>query len=138
MGGPVPIPPAVHGDLPGLGISHSVLRGCGWPGVPCSVVGPGDPPRQWQRVAGAVVVTRSRVCWAGKSQGGGSEIPSHFPASQLFLQRVEGCRLRVSVILVTSHLCTFPPSPTHPRARRFGQHGSKLYQASFSSCFVQS
>lgn len=78
-----------------------------------SVVGPGDPAQQWQRVPALWLSLQSRACTAGKPQGGDSEMPSHLPAF-LFFQWVEGCRTKLSVILSATHLWT-SPSPTHPR-----------------------
>lgn len=82
--------------------------------TPHSAVGPGDLP-----VPGAVVVTPGRaegLAVLASLRVAVSETASHLPASQLFCQQIEGCRLRLSVALAALPLW-IPPCPAHPRLR---------------------
>lgn len=66
---------------------------------------------------GAVVVTPERgegLAVLASLGLGVPETPSRLPASQLFFQWVEGCRLRLSVVLAALPLW-IPLSPAHPR-----------------------
>lgn len=110
-GGPILVPPAVTVTFPPRASPACSVRLWLAP-TPHSAVGPGDLP-----VPGAVVVTPGRaegLAVLASLRVAVSETASHLPASQLFCQQIEGCRLRLSVALAALPLW-IPPCPAHPR-----------------------